>query len=113
MMKRLVMRLSALCLLLASVGSVAEVEPPDAHVGADQVMGVSFLVDDAATKDSSGVQHDDHCCHGHVMADPGIAPTAGPIGPQAIAESASVSAESVVFGPPTRPPKRPPSQPTA
>lgn len=109
-MRLLVIRLTALCLLLASVGSVAEVEPPDAHVAAaDQIVGVSSLVDGGAPIDSTGVEHDDHCCHGHVMADPGIARTPGPPGPRALARSTSVSAESVVFGPPTRPPKHPSS----
>lgn len=108
MVRRLVIRLTTLCILLASVGAIGEVESPDAHMApGDQVVCASSLVEHSAPIDSSMAQHEDHCCHGHVMADPGQTQTTGPIAPLRVTRDAPVSAESLTFSPPVRPPKLP------
>ncbi|MBK80001.1 MAG: hypothetical protein CMQ43_03685 [Gammaproteobacteria bacterium] len=107
MVRRFVIRLVTVCVLLASVTVVAEVELPDAHMtSAELIVAVSSLVESGASSDSNSVQHEDHCCHGHVMADPGQTQIAGPIDPICLTRQAPVSAESLVFSPPVRPPKR-------
>lgn len=107
MVRRIVIRLVTVCVLLASVTVVAEVELPDAHMtSAELIVAVSSLVESVASSDSNCVQHEDHCCHGHVMANPGQTQMAGPVGPLRVTGQAPGSAESLVFSPPVRPPKR-------
>ena len=106
MVRRFVIRLVTVCVLLASVTVVAEVELPDAHMTSAEQIEVSSSVKSVASSDSNCVQHEDHCCHGHVMANPGQTQMAGPVGPLRVTGQAPGSAESLVFSPPVRPPKR-------
>ena len=108
MLHRLIIRLTALCILLTSVGVAAEIELPDAHsLSADQVVEASASIVLDAQVDSTDRQHDDHCCHGHVMADPGTPLTSDPVGLRPVKRLVSVSADSLAFSPPVRPPKNP------
>jgi len=106
MLHRLIIRLTALCILLTSVGVAAEIELPDVHsLSADQVVEASASIVLDAQADSTDRQHDDHCCHGHVMADPGIPSASSPVGSRPVKRLVSVSADSVACSPPVRPPK--------